>query len=618
MIKQLLLPILCIFLFSTQLKASHLVGGQIRWECLNNGKYVFYMEIYRECTGIPFSFTNQALQILNSSLPAISMKPDTISYALYDGGNISPKGPNGNQLVCKNSFGGSDLGATQFFPFKSDPVYLNGVPPASGWVFYWTSCCRPSNAVNLSNPASQGYGLRAIMYPYKGKNSSTCYDSSPMFMDNSIATASNNTAYAFSCLAKDVDEDSLSYFFDKPLDASASGSSYMPNPVYYTKGYSHTSPFLDTSTYSIALTAKLDKHSGFIKGGKVFGTSGDIYAYSVRVDSYREGVKIASVWKDAALLILNMGNKSGQPTIHINTASTNSYSTTIELGDSISIPIDIVDTNLYADTNNPGTFRARDMALHYYGEMFSLDYNDENNCQGRLSPCVGIFPAPHYDSIIYNEFVTLDSASINLNLNWSIACDFLTDPSTKKIDSKYVNFVLKLINDQNPPQVNYASIQLKVERYQPEIQQAGNILSVTKADSYIWYYNDSLISNSDSSSITMQASGKYSIEVIKNGCPSKLVSYNLFTVDLADRTWHENIKLYPNPFNQIITIELPSNISKRAILTLRDLSGREIKIKSDFRENRILIDTSEELPSGVYFLNISIDENSNNWKIIKI
>src|SRR5690606_3895944 len=132
--------------------------------------------------------------------------------------------------------------------------------------------------------------------------------------------------------------------------------------------------------------------------------------------------------------ILNYANMSGQASIHINTASTNSYSTTIELGDSISIPINIVDTNLYADTNNPGTFRARDMSLQYFGEMFSLDYKDGNNCEGRFLPCASISPAPTYDSVIYNKFVSLDSASMNLNLNWKIACDFLTDPSTKNID----------------------------------------------------------------------------------------------------------------------------------------------------------------------------------------
>src|SRR5690606_16706545 len=75
-------------LIHQKVDASHLVGGEIRWVCLEgSGKFIFYMDIYRECTGTSFSFTNQSLQILNSSLPAIAMKPDNATYNHYDGGN---------------------------------------------------------------------------------------------------------------------------------------------------------------------------------------------------------------------------------------------------------------------------------------------------------------------------------------------------------------------------------------------------------------------------------------------------------------------------------------------------------------------------------------------------
>ena len=52
-----------IFLFilgiSFQVKASHLMGGEITWECLksgpNVGQYIFTLKIYRDCSGITVS-----------------------------------------------------------------------------------------------------------------------------------------------------------------------------------------------------------------------------------------------------------------------------------------------------------------------------------------------------------------------------------------------------------------------------------------------------------------------------------------------------------------------------------------------------------------------------------
>ena len=56
--KKLLLLSLLLF-FGNDLSASHLMGGEITWECAktgaNAGKVKFRVIIYRECGGIGFS-----------------------------------------------------------------------------------------------------------------------------------------------------------------------------------------------------------------------------------------------------------------------------------------------------------------------------------------------------------------------------------------------------------------------------------------------------------------------------------------------------------------------------------------------------------------------------------
>ena len=48
---------------------------------------------------------------------------------------------------------------------KRAPSALNGTPPDNGWVFTWSSCCRPNSVDNLVAPRNR-YTMRAIRHPY--------------------------------------------------------------------------------------------------------------------------------------------------------------------------------------------------------------------------------------------------------------------------------------------------------------------------------------------------------------------------------------------------------------------------------------------------------------------
>jgi hypothetical protein len=76
-------------------------------------------------------------------------------------------------------------GGIQEKRYESSPITLSGVPPAVGWVFSLTVNARPTVLSNI--PGSSNLVLRAIMYPYTlngiQQNTSTCYDSSPRFLE---------------------------------------------------------------------------------------------------------------------------------------------------------------------------------------------------------------------------------------------------------------------------------------------------------------------------------------------------------------------------------------------------------------------------------------------------
>ena len=93
--KKLLVLALLLF-FGNDLSASHLMGGEITWQCAksgaNAGKVKFRTIIYRECGGISF---NQNTLVLSSNSPAGSVTCTRVG----SGNNVSPTCYNG-QLAC--------------------------------------------------------------------------------------------------------------------------------------------------------------------------------------------------------------------------------------------------------------------------------------------------------------------------------------------------------------------------------------------------------------------------------------------------------------------------------------------------------------------------------------
>ena len=49
--KRILLTISILLAVAFQLRASHLMGGEITWTCQGNGQFVFHMKLYRDCNG---------------------------------------------------------------------------------------------------------------------------------------------------------------------------------------------------------------------------------------------------------------------------------------------------------------------------------------------------------------------------------------------------------------------------------------------------------------------------------------------------------------------------------------------------------------------------------------
>ena len=275
--KNLLAALLILCLFTNNSSATHLMGGEVSWECIksgsNEGFYIFHVKIYRDCQGVDLQgLYNKALVVHNHPLL------NSIPLNYIGSSDISPtcntvNGPN-SPFSCGGSnvgYAGNGNGAVEEHIFASNPIRIIGVPDINGWHFTYTDIARNLAIDNLANNTGQyGFTLRAVMYSYIDSigtvlpNNNNCYDSSPKFYETPRTILEVNNGYdpfafsngfTYSHNAFDEEQDSLNYSWGQPLDAyNAPSYDYLnadvTNAIPFASGYSVNTPIQGISMNS--------------------------------------------------------------------------------------------------------------------------------------------------------------------------------------------------------------------------------------------------------------------------------------------------------------------------------------------------------------------------------
>lgn len=289
--KLLIFALLSIFF---KAEASHLLGGEISWECLPTGQYMFTLTLYRDCTGIPLSSTTQNITT-NAGVNITCTKIGT-NYI--------------NKECFAPSCQGASvpyIGAVERHVYRSGPITITAAPPASGFYFTWSTCCRPGTITNLQNPGSQGFLLRAIMYPFVPPGATTplslnpCYDSSPTFEEKPSLKYCGGNQVLLNASVTDIDQDSIYYSWADPAVGGAMPpfTSVLWNTIG-VNNYSSNNPFPDTAQNANNIAASLDANSGLISF-KSF-TNG-AFVHCVKASAHRNGQLISETFRDVPIFI---------------------------------------------------------------------------------------------------------------------------------------------------------------------------------------------------------------------------------------------------------------------------------------------------------------------------
>ena len=610
----LILLIISLFAFTSKETKASISGGQITWECLPSGHYIFKMEIYTECTGTSFGFFNQ---IINYQGGSITMYPDSSRWMAYDGGNISPKGPTGCQRSCNNP---PQLGATHFFPYVSDPITLNGTPPSGGWIFTWgPTCCRPPSVANLTSPASHAFTFRARMNAFQGRSANPCYDSSPKFNELPAVMVCKGNDFIYNHNASDNDLDSLVYSWAEPWDLANTSVNFAP-------GYSYDNPLPDTTFHPLNKAAVLNSQSGEMLFATHSGLSYQPFTTTINVDAYRNGIKIASIYRDLPFILVDcptlpgIGLPNNPPTATVDSMPAMGFVDTVYAGEKVSFLFQGVETDsVYTDTLDPNTATLQQIYLSPSGFLFSNNFQDSLACKtSATAPCATLNPAPVLNSI-NGEYELSNQGTVSTTFEWQTTCDHLYRDSANGSLGRTYTFVMKTYDDHcDFPGVIYPSISVVVVPYMPAIQHNGNVLSTDTADSYQWFFNGTPIPNSDTGAINISSLGKYSVEVEKFGCTSQRADFQVMNVSLKKMDWRNEVKVYPNPFKDGFVVEVTELSTKDMSLTMLDINGKEVSVKTSVENKKIFINNTEGLPAGIYFIRLSSPEAEVYKKIIKL
>tara|TARA_R110002049_G_scaffold218363_3_gene389850 strand:- start:1220 stop:3898 length:2679 start_codon:yes stop_codon:yes gene_type:complete len=274
------------FLICSNVKAGHIIGGEIFYTCLgpvgtDSTQYEITIKVYRDCE-LPVGqnradfdnplrlavYENNAL-ILNEINVLLGTR-DTIPIIITDPCLVSIPD------VCVET-----------------GVYTTTLTLANstaGYTLSYARCCRSPIIDNLFLPGDQGIMITTSIPP-----SNIACNSSPVITDFPPVGICANRVFSFDHSAVDPDGDSLSYAFCDPFQGASNtnpGAIALPPPystVNYNPGFSGANPFPANPALSI------DPVTGIITGTP---TQVGNYVVGVCVTEYRNGLPISTVKRD--------------------------------------------------------------------------------------------------------------------------------------------------------------------------------------------------------------------------------------------------------------------------------------------------------------------------------
>ncbi|MEZ5018379.1 MAG: T9SS type A sorting domain-containing protein [Flavipsychrobacter sp.] len=268
--KKALYTLLLLAFFAPYANASHLAGGELRYE-YNGTNYTVFLTLYGDCTGVNMpTFVIVDVASASKSLSAQLTLPQTALEI------VTPPCPTA-PTKCHSS--SSVIPGYRVAKYKATINIPNVL--AADWKFSVSLSAR-----NTSNNLASGGNLylEATLNNVNGHNSTPYIPNTPSFY---ITTSTTPTVVPLQTI--DPDGDSIVY------DRVAPKLSATSNATYSAGGFSPTNPFGANGLYSINAANQTYSVRGGMQG---------FFAMAFKVREYRNGNLIGSYIRDFGIAVL--------------------------------------------------------------------------------------------------------------------------------------------------------------------------------------------------------------------------------------------------------------------------------------------------------------------------
>ena len=301
------------FSFSiSSVNASHLMGGDITYDCVSGNDYKVTLRLYRDCNGIILGNTRTI-----NFVSANCSQSFNVVLSLAQGPTIvTPLCP-GEPDVCLTPSG--TYGVERF-------IYegiITMPQTCTDWKIYHNSCCRNGAITTLANAGGESFYIQSEL-----DNTLSACNNSPDFAQDPIFYACVGSPVSYSHGVSDIDNDSLVFSL---MDCFGSGPG--SGIVTYSTGFSGSMPLA-------ANNLAIDPSTGVIT---FTPTLAQVAVICVLVEEYRNGAKIGEVMRDIQFGVLSCVNTppvlSGFNGTADSTGTTGNYTLTTCVGNQVCFDI---------------------------------------------------------------------------------------------------------------------------------------------------------------------------------------------------------------------------------------------------------------------------------------
>jgi hypothetical protein len=422
--------------------ATHILGGELSWQCQGNGSYVFDLILYRDCNGFDVTIGSENIAVWNH--PSVTQitanfisRVDISPYCQQVVGSPVP-------FACgTGSNSGNGSGAVERVLYRSNPIFLPGNPGVDGWIFTFSSFFRSSNITNLQSPGTTGITVVAKMFN-TGANG-TCNDSSPRFYESPYVVACAGVPYSFNPNVYDPDLDSLVFALGQPLDQIITSYNPPSDPanINFVPGFSVSSPTPSAAISPGSVPANLNASNGTLTFNSTLAGN---YVILLKVHAYRNGVQISENQVELQVAVENCLVPNNPPSVTPPFNGNTSFETTVNAGDLVTFNLSAQDIGLLQNGTPQSTF------IYASGAQFAqVITNAASGCAN--PPC----------ATLNNNIPVFGSPNTNVNFSWQTACNHLVGATGQTQNNASYNFVFRVQDDLcQIPAVQYVTVVVNV------------------------------------------------------------------------------------------------------------------------------------------------------------